>query len=1350
MSSTLLEPSSLAGIAARSFILLLLTAGIGLAFRRRSAAFLHGVWTVGLAGCMAIPVIMSLSLSWALPLLPPQSNAVALVATAPVAATPTTAAMLSLAPVNSDPFLTSDSLVNAQQTSEISTTRPPAERMSEPHRLSAAARVAAERAVLWPTMETVALSLWGAGFLAVLLRLLQQLVAVRRKSYQAKDLDNADWRDQREVAARLLGLRADVSLKWHSDSLSPMVIGLLKPVVLLPDDADKWSPDKRHLVLLHEFAHVQRRDVLTQLMATLVCAVYWFNPLTWWGAAQMKRLREIACDDAVVTHSNAAAAYAQTLLDVAKRYRCRPTNAVAMARSSDVEARITAILSSTRNRTKLTPRSMRVLAAVAVVVATIVGTCQLISHAQDSTERAADLAADPEAVTEPRTMQVQVLDEAGQPLSGANVHVSIWEMDGARNYANRDYVTDELGRADVARPQRLQIMRLWPAKDGYVPMFVNFSRVEHEVGQLIPDEYKFRLQTGQRLSGRVVDPQGDGVLDANVQVQAVVKEPAWGVNPDAMINPYLASGDNAAVTDADGRWSINNAPARRETGKKDFEFRLQVTHPKFAGDTRWGELQQKQGITTADLRSGDATLVLDPGAAVAGQVTAPDGEPVRKGLVLWSDHPYWAEGVNETQIDELGQYETARLAPGKYPITVLAPGFAPWQNTLDINRETGDLNIQLEPGHPIRIAFVDPAGTPIANTRVGIAQWRGAEAIYNTKHPNVPDSGIPDRVNEDGVYRWDWAPDDAVKYRISADGFAPQEVTLVAKPTPHVITLAPRRVVQGAVTDAATGNPVESFLAMPVIVFRQDYYHTIARDAKVGLNGRYELPLTGSGDPSVRYRVRFEAEGYRSIVSDQSFGPLDGQAALDVALEPAPLRRGRVVDADGQPVAGATILEASPTVVPTTGNGKPKSFGSRPIASDAQGYFQLHATTERVRIRAYHDLGFTEQALAPDETTAGVLKLQPWASVSGRLLQAGRPVADQAIYFAPLVGHGLTEARFQDSYDASTDKDGNFQFDRISPIAGTLRTNLGPWQESPLTSSESIPLELHPGEHREVVLGGDGATVTGRVIATGRSNDELSKQWSLNYLVSRDHGVDYPSEAAALSFRPSGSLQSDWLRQPDFQSWMATRRNHFVKLSDDGLLNIHGVASGDYDLVIQLYEQPAGCLVETIGEKIVTVSVTAEQAATGRVAIGNIEVPCRIGPRVGTDMRAFSFTDASGQVRHIDDMQGKFVLFHVWATWCEPCIASMPRLTATVERYSETALTVIGLNIDEDRAAAQATATTQKMQWAQNYLGADSDLMRQLAISSVPAYYLIGSDGKLIGSANQWETIEQLLPNTLD
>ena len=89
------------------------------------------------------------------------------------------------------------------------------------------------------------------------------------------------------------------------------------------------------------------------------------------------------------------------------------------------------------------------------------------------------------------------------------------------------------------------------------------------------------------------------------------------------------------------------------------------------------------------------------------------------------------------------------------------------------------------------------------------------------------------------------------------------------------------------------------------------------------------------------------------------------------------------------------------------------------------------------------------------------------------------------------------------------------------------------------------------------------------------------------------------------------------------------------------------------------------------------------------------------------------------------------------------------QLKSAVDQYSASPLKVVGLNIDDDVAGAQAMAESQGWDWAQNYLGSDSDLMRELAMSSVPTYYLIGPDGKLVGSAIEWEEMEKLLGEAL-
>lgn len=989
----------------------------------------------------------------------------------------------------------------------------------------------------------------------------------------------------------------------------------------------------------------------------------------------------------------------------------------------------------------------------ALVVAAVVGTLQLVSRAEEQAGAQVQKKVTPEASKEEsedrRKMAIRVRDEQGRPLPGANVLASVWEIEqGKDRFPNRDYTTNEMGVAEIEIPRRLLILRIWPSNDGYVPQFVGFERGTHDEGRLIPDAFDFTLETGHRLSGFVVDVDGKPIAKARVQVEVEVNERSEGVNPQPIISSWLAYGGNATITGADGRWEITNAPAQREN--HDYEFRLQVTHPEFAGDTRWGELQDAQGITTEQLRAGTAKLVLDRGVSISGTITGPDGKPVTKGLVIWNDNPYLAAGVNETQIDESGHYATKRLAPGKYPITVLAPGFAPERRVIQAKQSQEHADFQLDAGHPLKIQIVDPSGKPVPKAYVQIGKWRGTEAIYNHKHSNVPESGIPRNADEDGMYTWDWAPADAVAYRILAQGYDVKEVTLIAKDEPHRVQLAAAITIFGKVVDAASGEPVKLFRVIPVQAFRPDFYSTDFQAGSVaeGKDGRYTIKMDSYGQTRNRYRVRIEADGYRTALGQKSLAVGDAPLEEDFKLERTPALRGTVLEPNGEPADAFTVAVGTPTVATHFGlEGADLSFG---IGFDVRegNTFELPATFESSRIRVFNGSGFAEILRKPNEQI-GTIVLQPWASVSGRLVQDGKPVANEWIYFHPLANRALTEARFQDSFTAKTDRDGHFHFDRLPPMSGTVHAYLGPWQDSVLTSSKSVPLDLKPGDRREVTLGGDRATITGRVVATGRNNETLSKSWSLNYLVSRAGGVDYPHVREPLSFDPAGPLQQRWLRQPDFDNWRGTRENYFVKLAQDGRLRIVGVQPGEYDLVVQLYEQPSGCLVETIGEKIVPVTITNDQADAGEVVLGDIEVPCRTGPRVGSDMRAFKFTDAEGRVRLVDEMKGRHVLFHVWASWCQPCLATMPELKATVEQHAADSLAVVGLNIDKDASAARALSQNGDWNWAQNYLGDDSDMMRQLGVSSVPAYYLIGPDGKLVGSSNTWEETEKLLSDEL-
>jgi len=124
-------------------------------------------------------------------------------------------------------------------------------------------------------------------------------------------------------------------------------------------------------VLLHELAHIKRGDAATHLLARMALAIHWWNPLAWMAWREFLKERERAADDLVLNAGERAPDYAGHLLEVARGLHAAPSTAwagVCMARPSQLEGRLLAILDSRVNR-KSTGRAAAVLAAALAVAA---------------------------------------------------------------------------------------------------------------------------------------------------------------------------------------------------------------------------------------------------------------------------------------------------------------------------------------------------------------------------------------------------------------------------------------------------------------------------------------------------------------------------------------------------------------------------------------------------------------------------------------------------------------------------------------------------------------------------------------------------------------------------------------------------------------------------------------------------------------------------------------------------------------------------------------------------------------------------------------------------------------------
>src|SRR4030095_10490212 len=202
----------------------------------------------------------------------------------------------------------------------------------------------------WPV---VLVTLYVIGVLILLGRFMIHRSVARRIVRRTTAVSNREWTSLLNDCAARIGVGRAVSLRRSLTQVMPVTAGTLVPSILIPADADGWDEDRRRAVLLHELAHIARQDCLTQMLAALACAAYWFHPGVWYVARRLRIEREVACDDRVLAAGTHAPDYASHLLELAYSWSGRraPALIVGMASSDKLEGRMRAVLDPVRNRT---------------------------------------------------------------------------------------------------------------------------------------------------------------------------------------------------------------------------------------------------------------------------------------------------------------------------------------------------------------------------------------------------------------------------------------------------------------------------------------------------------------------------------------------------------------------------------------------------------------------------------------------------------------------------------------------------------------------------------------------------------------------------------------------------------------------------------------------------------------------------------------------------------------------------------------------------------------------------------------------------------------------------------------
>ena len=358
----------------KASIILALTSVAAWLLRRASASARHMVWTLGLASALLVPALTIALPRWELPIVRVATSSVPAEATRATGLAPQDFRLKAeatrrggpAATIGAHPAAISGSTAGERAVSDRGRPTQDAEADGFLYRFRGF-RLQAEG-------SSILIALWCLGAALILGRMLLGILAVRWMSSRTPDVTDAPWLPMARALAREIGVSPRVRFLRSGTAAMPMAWGILRPSVLMPAEADEWPAARLRIVLLHELAHVKRRDCLTHLFAQVACAAYWFNPLAWMASRRLRSERERACDDLVLAAGTRGSEYADQLLDIARVMRAGRFPAVlagatlAMAHRTQLEGRLIAILDPTVPRHGLSRGRAAFAAAVFALV----------------------------------------------------------------------------------------------------------------------------------------------------------------------------------------------------------------------------------------------------------------------------------------------------------------------------------------------------------------------------------------------------------------------------------------------------------------------------------------------------------------------------------------------------------------------------------------------------------------------------------------------------------------------------------------------------------------------------------------------------------------------------------------------------------------------------------------------------------------------------------------------------------------------------------------------------------------------------------------------------------------------
>jgi len=234
---------------------------------------------------------------------------------------------------------------------------------------------------------SIAYFIWcvGAVFMAfIVIRAYRKLGKLRLGS---TDVNDSMTIEMLSLLKRKIGVRRSVSLRASPEIYTPMSIGFLSPVIVIPNSVINDSSSKQlEMILTHELAHIKRNDYLVNLLQNVLRIVFFFHPLFHLMNRNLARECEHICDDWVIHVTEHRTRYAECLVNMLDRMLHNQVNTsvtMAMAeRKQDIPGRIDMIVDKTRKTvTKVSKKALVAMLVLGCLSLPVIGGIGLIRFA---------------------------------------------------------------------------------------------------------------------------------------------------------------------------------------------------------------------------------------------------------------------------------------------------------------------------------------------------------------------------------------------------------------------------------------------------------------------------------------------------------------------------------------------------------------------------------------------------------------------------------------------------------------------------------------------------------------------------------------------------------------------------------------------------------------------------------------------------------------------------------------------------------------------------------------------------------------------------------------------------------